>query len=59
MYVEEAQSLDQLKQQIVRAFDQVKSDTVVLNKIKNNVQKRARLCLERNGMHFEQLLKYC
>lgn len=58
VYVEEAQSLDALKLQIIRAFDEVKRDTVVLNKLKDNVQKRARLCLERNGLHFEQLLKY-
>lgn len=59
VYVEEAQSLEELKVQIRSAFEQVKNDTVVLNKLKDNVQKRARLCLERNGMHFEQLLKYC
>lgn len=58
VYVEEAQSLDDLKRKICEAFDEVKSDTAVLNKIKDNVQKRARLCLERNGLHFEQLLKY-
>lgn len=59
IFVEEAQSLADLRSKIESAFEEVKNDTVILNKLKDNVQKRARLCLERNGLHFEQLLKYC
>lgn len=58
VYVEEAQSLEQLKNKINQAFEEVKNNVVVLNKLKNNVQKRARLCLEQHGLHFEHLLKY-
>ncbi|CAG9782782.1 unnamed protein product [Diatraea saccharalis] len=58
VYFEEVQSLEDLKVQIRAAFDYVKNDTVVLSKLKDNVQKRARLCVERNGMNFEHLLKY-
>lgn len=58
VYVEEAQNLDDLKFRIINAFDEVKSDITVLNKLNDNLMKRARLCLERGGLHFEQLLKY-
>lgn len=58
VYVEEAQSLEDLKTKIIDAFNYVKNDTNVLNKLKDNLRKRARLCLEQNGLHFEQLLKY-
>lgn len=58
VYVEEAQSRDELRAKIISAFDEVKSDRLVLMRLKTNVLKRARLCLERNGRHFEQLLKY-
>lgn len=45
VYVEEAQSLENLKTMIINAFDKVKSDTSVLNKLNDNLFKRARLCL--------------
>lgn len=56
--MEEAQNRDALKVQIERAFDELRNDSAVLNKIKDNVCKSARLCLENNGLHFEHLLKY-
>ena len=58
VYTEEARSVEQLKQRIIAAFDQVKRNTVVLNKLKENIQKRAHLCIEENGRQFEQLLRY-
>lgn len=58
VYLHEAQSRDELKTKIISAFDAVKIDSAVLNKLRNNLHKRARLCLERNGLHFEHLLKY-
>lgn len=56
VYVEEAQSYDDLKNKIISAFNEVKSDNRALNLLKNNLLNRARLCIERNGLHFEQLL---
>lgn len=58
VYVEEAQSYDDLRNKIVSAFDVIKSQTETLNLLQNSLRKRARLCIERNGLHFEQLLKY-
>lgn len=58
VYVEEAQSYQDLRTKIISAFNQVKSDRDTLNLLKNNLQKRARLCIERNGQHFEHLLRY-
>lgn len=58
VYVEEARDVDDLKSKIIEAFNEVKRDTVILNKLKENILKRARLCLERDGLHFEQYLKY-
>lgn len=58
MYTEEARSVEQLKQKIIAAFDIVKQDRVTLNKLKDNIQKRARLCFEQSGRQFEQLLQY-
>lgn len=58
VYTEEARSREELKQRIVDAFDVVRSDTETLRSLKNNLQKRAHLCLEKNGRHFEHLLKY-
>lgn len=58
MYTEEARSVEQLKQKIIAAFDVVKQDRVTLNKLKNNIQKRARLCIQQSGRQFEQLLQY-
>lgn len=54
----EAQNLKDLKLRIINAFDEVKSDISVLNKLNDNLFKRARLYLEKGGHHFEQLLKY-
>lgn len=58
VYERESQTLEQLKDKIVSAFTIVKSQTLVLRKIKDNLRRRAQLCLENGGEHFEQLLKY-
>lgn len=58
VYLSEPENVDELKANVINAFRAVKSDSSVLNRVRRNVYKRARLCLERNGLHFEQLLKY-
>lgn len=59
VYVEEAVSYDDLRNKIICAFNDIKSESAeTLNLLKNNLRKRARLCIERNGLHFEQLLSY-
>lgn len=57
VYVEEARSYEDLRNKIITAFSEVKSARTQIN-LKNNLIKRARLCIERTGLHFEQLLKY-
>ena len=51
VYVEEAQTREDLKRKIVSAFDELKSEryTSVLTRLEAKVQKRARLCLECEG----------
>lgn len=58
VYVSEPNTVEVLKQRIIDAFEDVKLLDLVLTSVKNNLQKRARLCIENEGGHFEQLLKY-
>ncbi|CAK1599637.1 unnamed protein product [Parnassius mnemosyne] len=58
VYVEEAQSDEDLRSKIIAAFMEVKSAQTQLINVKNNLKKRAQLCIERNGLNFEHLLKY-
>lgn len=58
VYRNEHQTREQMKSAIVDAFDVIKSDRDTLLKLKDNLIKRARLCIQRNGLHFEQLLRY-
>lgn len=58
VYVEEAQSVEDLRCKIIQAFHDIRNQTDTLNLLKNSLEKRVRLCIERNGLHFEQLLKY-
>lgn len=58
VYTRERESREDLRSAIVDAFDKVKSDRDTLRKLKDNLRKRAQLCIERNGQHFEQLLRY-
>lgn len=58
VYTEEAESRDELKRKIRHAFRVVKSDRDTLLKLKDNLVRRAQVCIQRNGQHFEQLLRY-
>lgn len=58
MYRQEYETRDALKSAIVDAFDVIRRDRDTLLKLKANQLKRARLCVERGGLHFEQLLRY-
>lgn len=58
VYERESETQEQLKDKIVNAFTVVKSQTLVLRKLKDNLRRRAQLCLQNGGGHFEQLLKY-
>ncbi|KAJ2940836.1 hypothetical protein O0L34_g10090 [Tuta absoluta] len=55
VYTEEASSVDDLKQRIIRAFEIVKLKTLNMN-IQRELIKRAHACISRNGRHFEQFL---
>ena len=58
VYISEPTTVEQLKQRILDAFDQVKSKRSILLSLKNNLIKRARLCIDNGGGHFEGQLKY-
>lgn len=58
VYVSEPSSENELRQRIRDAIDQVKEQGNVLTSLKNHLRKRARVCIEQEGGHFEQLLKY-
>lgn len=58
VYREEYQTRDALQSAIVDAFDTIRRDRDTLLKLKANQLKRVRLCVERSGLHFEQLLRY-
>ena len=57
VYSEEITSRTQLREKIISAFEQVKTQTFVLLNLKNNLVRRANLCLQINAGHFEQLLR--
>lgn len=57
MYTEEVTSVEQLRAKVISAFDTVKTNVLVLRKLKENQRRRARLCLECGGGNFEQYLR--
>lgn len=58
VYKDEPVSVEQLKQRILDAFVEVKCQRNILLSLKNNLIKRARLCIDNSGGHFEGQLKY-
>lgn len=58
VYEQPSETVAELRQKIERAFEAVKADVFVLRRVKNNLRRRANLCLEVQGEHFEHLLKY-
>lgn len=57
VYATEYSDRNELKARIITAFDKVRSDRFILNRVKNNMRKRAELCISRGGDRFEQLLQ--
>lgn len=57
VYATEYSDREELKVRIRNAFDNVRSDPFVLNRVKDNMRKRAELCITRGGSHFEQFLR--
>lgn len=58
VYENEVQSQDELKANIISAFDDLKSDHAMLKKMQKDIYKRAKLCLKSNGQRFEKLLRF-
>lgn len=58
VYTREHETREDLRRAITDAFNVVRSDSDTLKKLKDNIIKRARLCIERSGFHIEQLLRY-
>lgn len=57
VYDEEINNVTQLRQKIVQAFEKVKSNVYVLRRLNHNLVRRAHLCIEAGGGHFEHLLR--
>lgn len=57
VYTDEITSVTQLRAKVISAFDTIKTNVFVLRKLKENQQRRARLCLECDGGNFEQYLQ--
>jgi hypothetical protein len=58
VYEQVSDTIAELRLKIISAFDEVKADEFVLRRVKRNHIRRAQLCLELGGEHFEHLLKY-
>lgn len=56
VYREEAHNVQDLKNKICAAFEILKVKTLDIHSLKSHTLRRAQLCVERNGLHFEQLL---
>lgn len=50
-------NVNELRNKIISAFQQVKSDTQVLESLRNELRRRAVLCIQQRGRHFESLLQ--
>lgn len=57
VYTEEVTSVTELRARIISAFDTLKTNVLVLRKLKENQLRRARLCQECDGNNFEQYLR--
>lgn len=58
VYEQESNTVEELRQRIVLAFETVKQNRFALYRLKANLRRRAELCEQEQGSHFEQLLKY-
>lgn len=47
----------ELRRKIITAFEAVKNNNEALNSLKTNLRRRALLCIQQNGRHFESLLE--
>lgn len=54
VYNSKTENIEQLRQKIIEAFQSVRPEEI--RKAVLQSKKRARLCLQENGRHFEQLL---
>ncbi|KAL0819430.1 hypothetical protein ABMA28_007535 [Loxostege sticticalis] len=58
VFVSEPTSVGDLRNRIIAAFEDVRAQRNVLISLKNNLRKRARLCIAERGGHFEKILQY-
>ena len=54
VYADNPRTTDELKQKITSVIQNIQPDE--LERVFQNTQRRARLCLQVNGAHFQQLL---
>ena len=55
MYADNPRTTDELKQKITSVIQNIQPDE--LERVFQNTHRRARLCLQVNGAHFQQLLQ--
>lgn len=58
VYKQESNTVQELRQKIISAFEVVKENHFALSRLKDNLMRRAELCQQEGGGHFEHLLKY-
>ncbi|CAH2101036.1 unnamed protein product [Euphydryas editha] len=58
VYAVEYENIEELKLNITNAFETIKNDPFVLNHLKDNMRRRAELCISRKGAHFENFLRF-
>lgn len=58
VYTRETNTVEELRQKIIEAFNSVKANEFVLGRLKDNLRRRAELCVHEGGGHIEHKLKY-
>lgn len=57
IYATEVDSPEELRRRIIAAGNLIKENRFEILRATQNIKKRSRLCIQRNGDLFEQLLK--
>uniref|UniRef100_V5I843 Transposable element Tc3 transposase n=1 Tax=Anoplophora glabripennis TaxID=217634 RepID=V5I843_ANOGL len=56
VYATPVDSVEELQERIFAAADEIRNNPIIFARVRNNFDKRVRLCLERNGNYFENVL---
>lgn len=56
VYATPVNSIEELRVRIENAAETIRQDPEMLNRVRDNVTKRAEACIANGGQHFEQVL---